>query len=304
MRQRLLILTALLLASCALPERQFVDEKGLPLRGVLVMSSFPGDMLFGGACATACLTDADGYAPVASRDDFVAIMPGYHTWVRWGQDDRGRSTMAAEQHATVMQRRTGRDQPAVHVFRHEMRFVTREDEVQSVPLPSEIGVALELVDRTDFHARAQRGQLMQSMRFYFAGPSESGWVTSLDRSDDIFFYVQTPTGRIFKVGVTRAHTGKSTRRLQVDGVMRQVPTEMVTVLWAELGSQLRAVEPLVCPVRVPWFGDSAKLVFGDAMSAAAALRAAVGRGEVEDGEAVGRWLARLDEAGTTASGGP
>ncbi|MCK5943460.1 MAG: hypothetical protein KAI24_15875 [Planctomycetes bacterium] len=304
MRQLLLILTVLLLASCALQQRQFVDEDGRPLQGVLVMSSFPGDMLMGGACATASLTDADGYASVASRHDVVAIMPGYHAWVRWGPDDRGRSTVVDEQRATVMHRRTGSDQPVVHDAWHEMRFVTREDEVQSVPLPSEIGVALELVGRTDFRARAQGSQLMQSTRFYFAGPSESCWVSSLAKGDDLFFYVRTPAGRVFKVGVMRSRTGKSWRRLRVGGVTRQVPTETVTVLWADLGGQVRTVEPLVRPVRVPWLGDSTRLVLCDASSAAAALRAAVDRGEVEDGEVVGRWLARLDEAGAAAADGP
>lgn len=304
MRDRLWGLMVVLLASCALPERRFVDEDGLPLEGVLVMSSFPGDMLFGGACATACLTDADGFAPVAARDDIIAVKPGYHTWTRWGHEDGGRSTIDAERHAAVMHRRTGRDQPEVHIFWQEMRFVTREDEVQSVPLPTEMGVTLELVDRTDFRARAQVGQLVQSRRFYFCGPSESDWATSLNQADDLFFYVQNPTGRAFKVGVTRAHTGKGTRRVEVDGVVRHVPTEMVTVLWAELGGQVRTIEPPVRPVRVPWFDDSSKLVFGDASIVAAALRLAVDRGDVVHADDVGRWLARLDEAAAGASVGP
>jgi hypothetical protein len=296
MRQQLLILTALLSASCALPERQLVDEDGLPLQGVLVMSSFPGDMLFGGACATACLTDADGYAPVASRDDFVAIMPGYHTWTRWGHDDRGRSTLAAEGASVVMHRRSKAVQPEVHVSQHEVTFITDADEVQLVPLPSEIGVTLELLDRTDFRARASGECLLRSARFYFAGPGRGSWEATLDQVDDLFFYVRTATGRFFKVGVTRDHNTKSTRRLEVGGLMRQVPTDMLTILWVDLGSEMGVVEPPVQQVRAPWIWDSAELILGDAACVLAALDAAVRRGDVEDGESYLRWLARLRAA--------
>jgi hypothetical protein len=208
--------------------------------------------------------------------------------------------MAIDRDWAVMYRRSEDSQPEVHVSRHDLTFMTSADEVQAVPLPPEIGVTLELVDRTDFRASAASLDLRQSARFYFAGPSPSPWESRLEQADDLFFYVRTPTGRIFKVGVTRMHTATSTKRLRVGGVLRHVPTEMVTVLWADLGDDVGSVEPRVAPVRAPWFGDSTEILVGDARRVAVALEAAVRRGDVEDGDSARRWLAELDAASSMA----
>jgi len=293
MRIASLTLATMMLASCALPKRRFIDVHGQPLPGVLVLSNFPGDMLFGGAMSTAFLTDKDGYAPVAWRRAVMAIKPGYHAWTVRGHDDRGRTTIEGERDAAVMYRRSERAQPHVDVARHHLQFVTVADEVQALPLPAEMKVTLELVDRRDFHVRASKPCLLKSGRFFFAGADHAAAVASLQQADDLFFYVRTSSKRVFKVGVTRSHNVTATKRMEVEGRTRHVPTEMVTVLWAELSGDCRIVEPQTMPVSTPWLRNSTELLHGDAAAVAAALDAAIQRGEVRDGEIAQLWLHRL-----------
>lgn len=295
MRLALLAAVLALSSGCALPTRRFVDPDGRPIEGVLVFSYLPGDMLFGGAKVTAFLTDSEGCAPVASPSDVLAIGPGYHTWTSGGYADWGRSTEASDRQNVVMHRRSGAAQPEVHVSLQELFFTSAADETQAIELPPELGVILECVDRTGFRVRARAGQVLQSQRFYFAGPSPGSWVSSLRQEDDLFFYVRTPAARFYKVGVTRAHRAKITARRDVGGVMRQVPAESVTLLWADLREGCPVLEPEVAPERPPW-PEWAQLIVGpDPERIADEVQAALRRGDLEDSECAQLWLSKLHD---------
>ena len=286
--------TGALLVGCSLPRRRFVDPDGHPVAGALVVSVDHGDMLFGGARATAFLTDGDGWAPIASPTDVIALAPGCHPWTHVGLEDRGRSAESDDRNPVVLHRRSGRTQPTVHVSRHQVTFVNEQDELQPVQLPPEIGVHLELVDRTCFRVRAKAGGVRASRRFFFAGPSSGAWVETLSQEDDLFFYAQAPSGRVHKVGVTRFHDGSMTVKREIDGVVRQVAADAVTLLWADLGEQCSVVEPAATPVRIGWIDQDIELIAGpDSARVADALEDAVSRGDAERDDSVAVWSTRL-----------
>lgn len=275
-----------LLCGCGLPRQRFVDEEGRPLHGVLVMSSKPGEKLaflsfLDGPNSSASITDARGWATVADRRNFVASLPGHHVSDQVREDlEQRRARLRGDGNVTVMHRRTGDPLPLVNDSFVHWDDVTLAEEPQLVPLPPEMGVTLEIVDREGFRARTTTAQLLPSARFYFAGPGEGPWVNSLEQQGGLYFYVRTEAGRWFKVGVTRSPWLSSWRK-EIQGVSQEVSVTSAQLLWADLGQAPARIEPEHREQRVFMSGE---MHVDDPAAVAVALQEAMDRGDIEKTE--------------------